>query len=67
MSTETEVIVIRDESSGRYHRAFRIGDLLATPEACNRDDAGAYEIVPEVPEDAEHDQLCQRCFPPEAA
>jgi hypothetical protein len=63
MSTEVETVVIRDLSSGRYHLAFRVGDILATPEACNRDDAGAYEIV-EPPEGAEPDELCQRCFPP---
>lgn len=59
----TELVVIRDVSSGRYHRAARIGDSLATPEACNRDQAGAYEVLVDVPEDAEHDQLCERCFP----
>jgi hypothetical protein len=62
--TEVEALVIRDLSSGRYHRAFREGDNLATFEGDNLDQAGEYEIVPEVPEGVEYHLLCQRCYPP---
>lgn len=57
----------RDLSSGRIHRATRIGDNVATLEADNLDDAGAHEVLDELPESVDVDQLCSRCFPDRGA
>jgi hypothetical protein len=62
---EVDAVVIRDVSSGRYHRAARIGTSLASPEGCNRDQAGAYEVLEELPPDVDFGELCKRCFKPE--
>ena len=53
----------RDLSSGRYHRAHRIGDNVATLEADNLDQAGEHEIFEVLPESVEPESLCERCFP----
>ncbi len=61
-------VLTRDVSSGRIHRRIRVGKNLASIEADNLDDAGEYEIITyEQFETAEPSQLCERCFPKDAA
>ena len=57
-------VLTRDISSGRIHRRIRVGDLLASIEQDNLDDAGAYEVIDyEQLTTAEPSQLCENCFP----
>ena len=66
--TRTVQVVIRDVSSGRFHKRWRIegkAELLSF-EACNADTAEDYVVVAEgdiegdVP--ARDGSFCQRCF-----
>ncbi len=59
------MILTRDLSSGRIHKRTEDG---RTHEADNLDDAGEYEVItPEQLAEAEPEQLCERCFPEDAA
>lgn len=65
-----DAVILRDKSSGRFHRAAQEGDgqQLLTHEADNLDAAGEYEIVEQLPPDVDNALLCKRCFTePEAA
>lgn len=65
--SELETVLTRDSSSGRIHRRTVVEGGLATLEGDNLDDAGAYEVITlDQLADAEPDQLCERCFPPDA-
>lgn len=55
-------VILRDVSSGRYHKGAQDGSGLLTHEADNLDSAGAYEIVDNLPPDVDMKLLCQRCF-----
>lgn len=59
--TDPEIVYTRDATSGRVHKRVRVGEGLASLEACNLDDAGAFEILASI-EDIEAADLCQRCF-----
>jgi hypothetical protein len=65
----TDVVVVRDTSSGRVHKRFRLEDShqLASFEGCNADQAGAYSVLTDAEAEAvERDDQCLRCFPEEA-
>lgn len=55
-------VILRDKSSGRFHKAAQDGDKLLTHEADNLDEAGDYELVDNIPPDVDMDLLCRRCF-----
>lgn len=55
----SDIVLTRDRSSGRIHKRVRIGKGLASMEGCNLDQAGAYEILFELPPNP---KLCKRCF-----
>lgn len=58
-----EAVVWRDLSSGRMHQASRLPNgQIQTSEACNLDDAGAHEILEELPEGFTDEDLCERCY-----
>lgn len=66
---DVEVVHVRDVSSGRVHKRFRVvkGKLLASFEGCNADEAGAYSVLTDAElAEVERDALCKRCFAPEA-
>ena len=69
--SDGEAILTRDSSSGRIHRRILVEDGRLIPyggEQDNLDDAGSYEIVTaEALEKAEPGELCERCFPVDAA
>ena len=58
-----DAVILRDKSSGRFHRAAQddSGQLLSH-EADNLDQAGDYEIVEQLPPDVDNALLCKRCF-----
>ncbi len=60
----TEEVLTRDLSSGRIHRRYLTeSGALASIEADNLDDAGAYEVIdPKAVEDADPADLCRNCF-----
>lgn len=70
--TTVEEIVTRDNSSGRFHKRYRIGDRLLVDERCNLDQAGDFEVMPQmsraidgrgVPVGTDATMLCKWCFP----
>lgn len=64
--SDATVVIVRDRSSGRIHKRFRIAGQaeLAAFEADNADEAGlADEITQTEVADASPDAFCQRCFP----
>jgi hypothetical protein len=63
MSDDIAAVILRDKSSGRYHRGVVIGDSLATPEGCNLDQSGAKEVLEQLPPIDDLALLCVRCFP----
>ena len=63
MERQVEKIITRDRSSGTIHLRLRVNGQLYTQEGCNLDDAGAYDILPELPEDMESAQFCRNDFP----
>ena len=66
--SEATLVTIRDRSSGRYHKRYRVaaGSSLIGYEADNADDAGAYDEVPlSEAEAADRADLCRRCWPAE--
>lgn len=56
-------IITRDRSSGKHHLRFVINGHTYANEQDNLDDAGAYDVVPELPEDIDSAKFCKRCFP----
>lgn len=60
-----EVVLTRDMSSGRVHKRYLTETgSLASLEADNLDQAGAYEVIaPDALDAAEPGDLCVRCFP----
>jgi hypothetical protein len=62
-----DVILTRDESSGRVHKRTVLGARLATLEECNLDQSGAYAILGPLnevdPGDLDPKVLCRNCFP----
>ena len=61
MTADGEVILTRDTSSGTVHKRVTLGDGLATLEGDNLDDAGEYEVIPEL-EEEDYQHLCRNCF-----
>ena len=61
----TDVVIVRDASSGRVHRRFRSeGGRLASLEECNADSSGAYSVLTDAEAAAtEADDQCRHCFP----
>jgi len=57
-----QAVILRDLSSGRFHRAADDGSGLLTHEADNLDEAGDYEILESLPPDVDMALLCSRCF-----
>lgn len=55
-------VILRDLSSGKFHRAADDGSGLLTHEADNLDQAGDFEILESLPPDVDMDKLCKRCF-----
>lgn len=45
----------------KVHKRVRVGKGYASLEQCNLDSAGAFDVLFELPPDAD---LCKRCFPP---
>lgn len=65
--TEGEVVLTQDESSGMVHKRVRLTGELASHEADNLDQAGAYIVLGDILDAAYPFRLCDRCFPePEA-
>ena len=60
---EVERIITRDRSSGHYHIRLVVNGKTYTQEADNLDTSGAYDVMPDLPEDIESAQFCRRCFP----
>jgi len=60
---DVERIITRDRSSGMHHLRLVINGKTYTQETDNLDAAGAYDVVPELPEDIESAKFCKRCFP----
>ncbi len=73
--SEGEEVLTRDTSSGRIHKRLLLLDGRLIPyggEPDNLDDAGAYSVLTaeegsQAIELAESGDLCERCFPDEAA
>ena len=63
MEPTVERIITRDRISGMYHLRLVVNGKTYTQEADNLDDAGEYDIVPQLPEDIESAKWCDRCFP----
>ena len=61
-----DVILTRDKSSGRIHKRVVLGTELATLEADNLDQSGAFQVLgPEGEIDLAEflpEVLCKRCF-----
>lgn len=62
--TDGDVILTRDEHSGRIHKRVRNGRRLMVDERCNLDQAGTYLVIGEGQvADADEGSLCRFCFP----
>lgn len=57
----TDQIYTRDLTSGKIHRRVLINGNYASLEADNLDDAGEFEVIESI-DNAEPENLCQRCF-----
>jgi hypothetical protein len=60
------IVTVRDVSSGRIHRRFKIEgtDELAAFESDNSDQAGEFVIIDsEALSDTDPEAFCKRCFP----
>jgi hypothetical protein len=66
VTSDGEIVLTRDKSSGRVHRRMRLGDGLATLEGDNLDEAGAYEVLVTLA-NVDPADLCRNCFPAGAA
>jgi hypothetical protein len=63
--SDAAIVIVRDRSSGRIHKRFRISGQaeLAAFEADNADESGlADEITEAEAADAPQEALCRRCF-----
>lgn len=61
MSESVQRVYLRT-AAGEWHEGMRDERGLRTMEGCNLDDAKGLEEFPELPDDAEADQLCRRCI-----
>jgi hypothetical protein len=66
-----EQITTRDRSSGRFHKRYIINGRTVVDERCNLDQAGAYDVMPQVSRASRGDGvpigtdpalLCKFCF-----
>lgn len=63
--TDGDVVLTRDESSGKIHKRVRNGKRLMVDERDNLDAAGTYRIIGQSEvEDADPSSLCEWCFAP---
>jgi len=55
---------VRDASSGRIHRRARVQGIpgLMAYEGDNADDAGVFEVIPDLSTLSDEAALCRRCF-----
>lgn len=60
---DVERVVTRDRSSGIIHLRLKVNGKEYTQEGCNLDDAGDFEVLPDLPEDIESVMLCRNDFP----
>jgi hypothetical protein len=44
-----DIVILRDTSSGRFHRGTRMGTGIQTHEADNLDESGEHQIVEQLP------------------
>lgn len=60
------VVLVQDRSSGRIHRRGRIDgvDGLLSYEADNADQAGTFDMIPDLSRVSDEALLCVRCFGP---
>jgi hypothetical protein len=58
------IVLIRDRSSGRIHRRARIEGItgLMAYEADNADQAGVFDVIPDLSTVSDDLDLCGRCF-----
>ena len=58
------IVLTRDRSSGRIHRRFRVEGIegYASYELDNLDQAGAYDVIPDLSTVGDEGELCKRCF-----
>ena len=54
---------LADRSSGMIHVRYRIDGKLRVNEGCNLDDAGAYDVIPDLPSPLDIAKLCRNDFP----
>lgn len=57
-----DIVILRDVSSGRFHRGTRFAGRIQTFEECNLDDAGDREELAQLPPDPPAALLCDNCF-----
>lgn len=58
-----ERIITEDVSSGMIHLRLKVNGKMYSHEGCNLDDAGAYRVLPALPEDMEAALFCRNDFP----
>ena len=60
------VVLVQDRSSGRVHRRGRVEGIpgLMAFEGDNSDEAGAFDIIPDLSRISDEAMLCTRCFGP---
>jgi hypothetical protein len=60
------VVLTKDRSSGRIHRRGRIVDIpgLMSFEGCNLDQAGTFDVIPDLSHVSDESVLCVNCFGP---
>lgn len=69
---QADLVVTKDETSGRFHKRLKFEGRMFVDERCNLDDAGSYIELPSVsraidgrgvPVGTHDDMLCKNCFP----
>lgn len=60
--SDGDIVILRDLSSGRFHRGTRVGARIQTFEECNLDQAGEREELEQLPPDPDAALLCEHCF-----
>ena len=60
------VVLVQDRSSGRVHRRGRVEGIpgLMAYEGDNSDQAGAFDVIPDLSRISDEALLCTRCFGP---
>ena len=63
---DVAVVLIRDRSSGRVHRRVKMADRpgLMSFERCQADQAGAFDVIPDLSDVSDEHQFCTVCFGP---